>query len=153
MPDDHVTLPVTLPPLTHLTNEELGSLRNKLSTTLREARRKANQTIGRFEALRKPWSRSLSVHKNTPPDERTEIMRSFERELLRIPEAFLAHAYANALVTLDMACREEILRRPGLSTKKKGQAAPCPPEVKPAPLLEGSDAIMAMFEGVDDDPV
>lgn len=128
--DDHVSLPVILPSLDHLTHEELGALRTRFAGAAREARRKANQTIQRFEALKKPWSRSLSIEKKTPPEERAEILQTFEKELLRVPEAFLAHAYANSLVLLEAVCREEIVRRSGEAPKKKARAEP---EVAPAP--------------------
>jgi hypothetical protein len=150
--DDHVTLPVTLPSLDHLSNEELSALRSKFASSAREARRKATQVIQRFETLKKPWSRSVSVHKGTPPEERAEIMRAFEKELLRVPEAFLAHAYANSLVTLDGACREELIRRTGTVGPKKKSVEPKARPTAPVPtVLEGPDAFAAMFDGAEDD--
>ncbi len=156
---DHVTLPVTLPSLDHLTNEELGALRSRLSLTAREARRKANQIIQRTESLKKPWGRSLSLQKSTPADERTAIMQEFERELLRVPEAYIAHAYANSLVLLDTACREAMSQRALPLSKKKTTPVALPPPKIPEPpdttkRIFGMDDLAAMFDQAeDDDPV
>ena len=105
MYDDHAKLPVTLPSLDHLTDGELGALRSRFSLAAREASRKANQAIQGADSLKKPWARSLCLDKKTSPEERAEVLADFERELLRVPEAFLAHAYANSLVLLDEACK------------------------------------------------
>jgi hypothetical protein len=159
--DDHAALPVTLPSLDFLTDTELGALRSKFSLAAREARRKANQVIQRTESLKKPFGRALSVHKGTSPEEREEAFRAFERELLRVPEAFLAHAYANSLVLLDTACREAMSKRALPLSKKKGPSPPVastspkPPTVPEPPAtvksLVGEEALAAMFDQADED--
>ena len=148
MPDDHVSLPLPLPSLRHLTEEELGKLRLRVSSTARDARRKANLIIQRNTSLKGSWGRSLSIHKGTSVEDRTAIMRDFERELLRVPEAFIAHAYANALVVFEGLCREESLRRviPGSRKKKK------PPEPSPA-FVDEATIMAALLDQVTDDEV
>lgn len=147
MPDDHVSVPFPLPSLVHLTEEELGRLRTKVAAAAREARRKANLVLQRSPSLKKPWSRSLSVHKGTSAEDRAAIMLDFEHELLRVPEAFIAHAYANALVTFESLCRDESLKRVIPGSKKKR-----PPE--PTPGVSDEAAIVAaMFEQVGEDEV
>jgi len=111
VPNEHASLPVATPSLDHLTADELNALRGKFSSSAKDARRKANQAIQRNPSLKKPWTRSLNVNKGTSSEERTAILAEFERELLRIPEAFIAHAYANSLVLLEAACRDEMQRR------------------------------------------
>lgn len=143
MPDDHASLDIHVPSLAHLTEEELGQLRTKVSSSAREARRKSNLIIQRHASLKKPFMRSLSVHKDTPPDERAATMADFEHELLRVPEAFIAHAYANALVTLESLVRDEILKRVIPGSKKKK-----PPEPV-APLVDGEAALAAMFNDAE----
>jgi hypothetical protein len=123
---EHATLPVATPSLDHLTDEELNALRGKLSNAAKEARRKANQVIQRSPSLKKPWTKSLSVSKATPSDERAAIFADFERELLRVPEAYIAHAFANSLVTLDAACREALQQRSQALPKRRGAPAPAP---------------------------
>ncbi len=166
--DDHVTLPFALPALDHLTTTELGQLRGRVQVVSREARKKATQILTREPALKKVWGRSISMNTNTTPEERAEIQRDLERELLRYPEAYLAHAWANSLVTLDTHCRDELLRRTGsVNPKKKALAEamaaavskprprgdyPAPPAPAPKPLpepdgdeIDGSD-LAAMFD-------
>lgn len=128
MADDHATLPVALPSLDHLTNEELAALRTRVVSTMRDVRRKATLVIGRTPSLAKPWSRSLNVDKDTPHEERVAAFTELERELLKVPEAYLNHAYANTLVTLDLALREEVARR--TNPKKKPAEPPPKPEPK-----------------------
>jgi hypothetical protein len=98
----------------------------------------------------------VNIGKDTPPEERAEIMQAFERELLRVPEAFLAHAYANSIVTLSEACRKELARR--ALAAAMGRAIPrCvlkdypSAPAAPAPSPEGS--LDAMFDSAEDDPV
>jgi hypothetical protein len=147
VPDDHVSVPFPLPSLAHLTEEELGRLRTKVATAAREARRKANLVLQRSPSLKKPWSRSLSVHKGTSTEDRAAIMLDFERELLRVPEAFIAHAYANALVTFEGLCREEGIRRVIPGSKKKR-----PPEQIPG-VVDEAAIVAAMLEQVGEDEV
>ena len=116
--DDHATLPLVLPSLTHLTNEELGAFRDKVGAASRDARRKANQVLQKHGELKAAWSRSLSITGETPEADRANILGTFERELLRVPEAFIAHAFANSLVTLVAVCRNEALHRAGQHSKK-----------------------------------
>ncbi len=171
MADDHATLPVALPSLDHLTNEELGALRGKVMTVMREARRKSTQVIGRAPSLKKSWSKSLTITKDTAPEARIAILTEFEQELLRVPEAYLAHAYANSLTRFDELLRETLARRStgSVNPRKKAStpapvvakieeppsAPPPPPEPPPTqPALEGADALAAMFDAaVDDDAV
>jgi hypothetical protein len=120
-----------MPSLAHLSNEELGALRSKLSSAARDARRKATLTIQKSPSLSKPYTKSLSIDKKAAEHERAEIMAIFERELLRVPEAYVAHAFANSLVLLDGYCKEELTRRVG--SKPKKQAAPPAPAPVPAP--------------------
>lgn len=171
--DDHVTMPLNLPALDHLSTEEVGQLRAKLSAASRDARKRATLLLGRQASLKKPWGRSLTMNKNTSAEERAEIQRDLERALLRVPEAYLAHAWANSLVTLDTHCREELLRRTGSAQpKKKALAeamvaaapkcvlkdypsappppAPKPPEEPDADALDG-DALAAMFDQAGDE--
>ena len=163
MSDNHVTMPVSTPSLDHLTTEELGQLRAKFSAASREARRKAMQIISRYPSLKKPWGRSLGMDKNTTPAERVEIHTALERELLRLPDAYLAHAWANSLVVLDEAVRTELLRRTGSAVPKKKprpeaepvaevRAKPREPE-KPEPEDNtlGANDLAAMFAQAGDD--
>jgi hypothetical protein len=161
VPDDHAQLPVTLPSLDHLTNAELGALRSKFALAAREARRKANQVIQRTELLKKPWQRTLNVSKNTPLVERQAALEAFEKELLRVPEAFLAHAYANSLVLLDTACREAMRLRSVPLTKKKtvsepvvlvaqSSSAPPPPATPTGKLPEDDLDDLRALMGLDE---
>jgi hypothetical protein len=155
--EDHVTLPFSLPPLDHLTTTEVGQLRGRVQVVSREARKKATQILTREPSLKKAWGRSISMGKNTTPEERAEIQRDLERELLRCPEAYLAHAWANSLVTLDIHCRDELLRRTGSVNPKKKTVVEAvrpvvesPPAPKPLPEppgdeIDGSD-LAAMFD-------
>lgn len=147
MSDDHVSLPFPLPSLAHLTEEELGNLKTKFAASAREARRKANLVLQRSPSLKKSWGQSLNVHKGTSPEDRTAIMQEFEAELLRVPEAFIAHAYANALVTFESLCRDEILRRvlPGSKKKKRPEPAPT--------FVPQTDVLAAMLDQVGEDEV
>ena len=130
---EHASLPVVTPSLEHLTNEELGAFRSKLMSTAKEARRKANQTIGRHAELKKPWQKTLSVGKSIPPEERAAVFREFEQALLRIPEAYIAHAFANSLILLEEACKNEMLRRSMLPGPGKKKGVYVPP---PSPVVE-----------------
>lgn len=140
MSDDHVTLPVRIIDLSHLSNDELQSLRNKASILSREARRKANATIHRVEALNRFWMKSMSLKSNASPQERAEVLVPFERELLRHPEAYFAFAYANSLLTLDEMFRTEMTKRnvPGTGAPKKAKAfttpTPTPPPLAVPPV-------------------
>lgn len=118
-------LPIRLPPLDHLTNEELQALQAKLLAAAREARRKANSAIMKTESLKETWNRMLSLKKKSPPEEREGVLSSFERELLKQPECFIAHAFANSLVMVEAACRKETFSR---SNGKKRATEPPPPE-------------------------
>lgn len=90
------------------------------------------------------------MDKNTSAEERAEIQRDLERALLRVPEAYLAHAWANSLITLDTHCRDELLRRTGSAQpnpKKKAlaeamvAAAPkCVLKDYPSPVAEPKPA-------------
>lgn len=138
MANEHASLPVAIPSLEHLTNDELNALKGKFSATAKEARRRANQTLGRFPQLKKPWQRSLSVGKSTPDGDRAAVFAEFERELLRVPEAYVAHAYANSLILLEMSCRDEMLRRSMLPPMKK-RSGPAP--AVPSPAAEPEDLL------------
>lgn len=81
------------------------------------------------------------------PD-RAEVLREFERELLRFPEAFLAYAYVNSLFVMDAAIRDEMLRRSMEAPKKGGKKAaavppPSAPEEKTIDVLSAIEAIEA----------
>jgi len=129
--DDHVTLPIRLPDLTHLTNDELHALRSKLSTGMRDGRKKATTIISRIPEVRSPWMKSMSLKTDDPT--RAEIMANLEFELLRHPEAYIAYAHVNSLFLLDGAIRDEMLRRsmlPNGKSKKKAEEVQAPPPVE-----------------------
>ena len=148
MSNEHATLPVATPSLDHLTDEELNALRGKLSNAAKEARRKANQVIQRSPSLKKPWTKSLSVSKATPSDERAAIFADFERELLRVPEAYIAHAFANSLVTLDTLCRDALQQRSAAAAlpKRRGVTPVPPPPSTDAPVEGPLDAAFRQIE-------
>lgn len=108
----HLILPIPLPTLEHLTDDELSALQAKFTSAAREARRKANASIQRDAALRLLYMRTLGKE----PAE--EDVQAFEQRLLRNPEAYIAYAYANALIHLDTTCRNESLRRHGTDSRK-----------------------------------
>jgi hypothetical protein len=146
MPDDYVTLPTGIPVLEYLTNEELSQLRTKLSIVSRDARRKASIVIQRYPSLKRLWTLSLSVDNNTSQEDRDTIHRSFEQELLKNPEAYLAHAWANSLVILNSACGNEMLRRTG--PRKKGDKTPQIPPPPPVPTFLTPDERQASMEAL-----
>jgi hypothetical protein len=139
---EHVSLPVRIPDLTYLTNEELQALRSKVGSMTRDARKKANLIIQKYPDLRDAWMKSLGVKIDDP--DRDAVFQAMERRLLHYPDAFLAHAYVNSLFVLDAAFRDEMLRRslPG-NGKKKAKPHTPPPE----PTLETRPP----WEVLDDD--
>lgn len=144
MSDDHLSLPVRLPDLAHLSNEELRALRAKIGSMTRDARRKAQTAIQKYPSIREPWMRVLG-QKRGPDSE--EAYRTLERELLRHPDAFLAEAYVNSLFVLDEAIRDEILKRSfnGTGAEKKK------PKTEPPKPVAPVDASKPLWEIVEDD--
>lgn len=111
MPVEHLTMPVEVPDLTHLTSAELTSLRGFIGSQMRDARKKANQAISKVDSLRPLWVDTVASKPNATAEETDEILRLFHREVLRHPTAFLSYAYANSLHVLDRAIWGELLRR------------------------------------------
>lgn len=103
---DHVSLPVGIPNLTHLTTQELTSLKGVLVLQAREARKKSNQLLNKSEDLRKVWVDTLSA--SVFAETRRQ---DFQRLLVKHPQAFLAYAYANSLRVIEEAVRAEMNRR------------------------------------------
>lgn len=146
MADEHTALPIRVPSLVHLTDQELSDLRSKLTYQSREARRRATQAIGKSSSLQKLFNKTLNLTKDTKIEERENVMAMFEKELLRVPDAFIAHAYANSLILLDVACRDELLRRKGPAPKKKKATDTTPPA-----KTEGSSDIMSIVDALSED--
>ena len=142
---EHVSLPVRLPDLSHLTNDELQALRHRISLMTRDARKKATNIINRIPSVQKPWMRTLSLKPDDPT--RQESFAKLELELLRHPEAFLAHAYVNSLFVLDEGLRAEMGRRSLLPTRGKNKFVPTP-----LPKEAGDDVLSAIqaIEDADD---
>lgn len=113
LPIEHVALQVKAPPLTHLTNAELGALRAHLQKSMREARKAANKLIMKDTGLKNLLLKSLGYKSDDPA--RLEAHTAFESELARSPEALTRWAVANAYVVLDQSVREETLRRASLA--------------------------------------
>lgn len=145
---DHASLPVRLPDLSHLTNEQLGALRGKLAPMMRETRKKATSVITRIPSVQKAWLRTLSLKSDDP--ERASILAVLELELLRHPEAFLTYALANSLVALDEGLKAEMTQRQMLTPKKGKKAAPTlPPKV---PTIPGEEPdVLTMMQVLDDE--
>ena len=117
-----VTLPITVPDLSHLTLTELAAIRGYIATQTREARKASNKVLGGKQgALRALWMKTLGMRADVAAAEREEIIGAFEAELLRAPEAFVKYAVANSLFRIDGAIKDEMLRRSRLQpvpTKK-----------------------------------
>ncbi len=135
---DHIALPAHLPDLTHLSNEELQALRQRVVVSARDARKKAQTLIQKYPSLRSEWMKAISTKVGDP--DRDAILQRMEKELLRYPEAFIAHAYVNSLLVLDAGLQEVLTQRNLAKTpKKKGAVsavslppvAPTPPPVAP----------------------
>lgn len=145
---EHVELPLRLPDLSYLTNDELAALRQRLNTVRREARARATATMAGLPTVQKAWIKSLSL--KTDDHERGEIMRALEAELLRHPEAYLEYAHANSLIALDEAIKAEMIQRDLMSPKKRGRKAAEPtPPTAPALPTETPD-VMTMMEMLED---
>lgn len=109
--DNHLTLPVPLPDLTHLTQAELASLKGAIASRTKEARKDSVKALGKIPVVRDLWLKIVALPSTTSEEERAGITEPFHRECLRHPDAFLVYAYANALWTLDRHIWEEMLRR------------------------------------------
>lgn len=105
---EHVVLPVHLPDLSSIQNADIKALRSRIQTEGRKARAEASKAIYKEDILRKPWMTSLG---NGSDEDKAEARRVFEQEILRYPDAFLRHAWANALSSLDNALLGEMIRR------------------------------------------
>lgn len=138
---EHVSLPVRLPDLAHLTDDELQALRRKIASMTRDARKKATSVIGRIPSVQKPWMKSLGLKTDDPA--RQEILSTLELELLRHPDAFLAYAYVNSLFVLDEGLKAEGVRRMGLPGKKY-KPTPLPTQAPEVDVIEhvGCDVVL-----------
>ncbi len=103
---EHGALPISIPDLTPLTNDELLSLRRYIQGQVREARKKSNQLLNRDEKLRRAWVDTIGgsqmAHDAKPV---------FLRLILKFPAAFLAYTYVNSLFVIDEAILIEINKR------------------------------------------
>lgn len=129
MSEEHTSLPVQVPDIKHLSNEELHALRNKALNLSRDARKKSGTAIIKIPTVKKLWIALLGANANNP--DRPRLIRELEKELLRFPTVFFLYAYANSLFVLDAAFRAEMDSRNipvGPPKKKKTLIA-----VEPAP--------------------
>ena len=103
---EHGALPISIPDLTPLANDELLALRRYIQNQTRDARKKSNQLLNRDEKLRKAWVDTIGgsqmAHDARP---------AFLRLLLKYPSAFIAYTYVNSLFVIDEAILAEINRR------------------------------------------
>ena len=111
---EHLSCPLPIPPLDHLTQLELTALREMLHRINKEARKEASKTITKIPALYSLWLKTIAI--KTAAEDSTATLEAFNRELVRHPDAFLKHAYANSLLILDTAIHEEALKRADTST-------------------------------------
>lgn len=115
---NHVSLPVHVPNMAGISNQELNSIRSHIQFLGRDARKKANMVIGKIATLRPLWMNTVSLGTRASPETRTEVMGAFEHELLRHPTAFVSYAMANSLAALDSALMDEVVRRTKLEPPK-----------------------------------
>jgi hypothetical protein len=107
-PLEHVVLPVHLPDLSQVKNEDVKALRDRIYAEKRKARKEATKLIAKEPKLRDLWMVSLG----TGPEETKNAARvAFEIEIMRYPEVFLKHAWANALTSLENALQGEMIER------------------------------------------
>jgi hypothetical protein len=106
---EHLSCPLPLPPLDHLSVAELTALRQELHRIGRTARKEASKTIQKIPGLNKLWLKTIAV--KTDDENRLAILEEFNRELVKHPEAFVKHAYANSLVIIDTAIHDEAMKR------------------------------------------
>jgi hypothetical protein len=107
---DHLSTPVTVPDLAHLTTVELSALRGFIASQMKEARKKSIVLLSKTD-IRGLWMDTVTSKPTATEEEKAEILRQFQSEVLRYPEAFLAYAYANSLHVLDRAIWGEMVRR------------------------------------------
>jgi hypothetical protein len=118
---DHLSCPLPLPPLDHLTPAELRALRDVLHREGRVARKEASKTLSKIPELNGLWLKTIAL--KTDAENYTETLDAFNRELVKHPDAFLKHAYANSLVIMDGAIHDETLKRaevaPVMATRRR----------------------------------
>lgn len=108
---EHLTVPVPLPPLDHLSLAELTSLRSFLNSRTKEYRRDANKALQKAGEVRNLWMTTLSLRATASEEERQAAFEPFHRELLRHPEAYLAYAQANSMHVMSEHVWAEMVRR------------------------------------------
>lgn len=108
----HASLPIRVPSLANLTNQELGALRGKIHTVARKARKDASKIICKDTGLKNLWLQTLSSSDNQ------ESLARFETALMRNPDAFIAHSWANSLVSLGQALQTEMFSRAKIKPKR-----------------------------------
>jgi hypothetical protein len=106
MSEEHTSLPVHIPDVKHLSNDELHALRNKALNLSRDARKKSGAAIIKIPTVKKLWIALLGANANNP--DRPRLIRELEKELLRFPAVYFLYAYANSLFVLDAAFRAEM---------------------------------------------
>lgn len=121
-PLEHVVLPVHLPDLGQVKNEAVKALRDRLYAEKRKARKEAAKLIAKEPKLQDLWMASLGTGSE---ESRAAARIAFEVEIMRHPEAFLKHAWANTLTYLESALQEEMIERSklrqGQEPKKKAR--------------------------------
>src|SRR5574343_875277 len=96
---EHLSCPLPLPPLEHLTMAELTALRQELHRVGKVARKEASKTLQKIPVLNSLWLKTIAV--KTDDENRLAVLEAFNRELVKHPDAFVKHAYANSLVIID----------------------------------------------------
>jgi hypothetical protein len=61
----------------HLTTQELVSLRNYITSQVREARKKSNQLLNKDPEIRKLWMDTISFKPGTSDDEKRAALATF----------------------------------------------------------------------------
>jgi len=90
--------------------KELSSLRGYISSQMKEARKRSVQVLSKTD-IRQLWMETVTSKPGSTDEEKAEVLRKFQQEVLRYPEAFLAYAHANSLHVLDKAIWDEMLKR------------------------------------------
>lgn len=115
---NHVSLPIHVPDMSGISNQELQAVRAHIQFVGRDARKKANVLLGKNEFLRPLWMGTVSLGTRATEEDRLRVMGAFERELLRHPAAFVSYSLANSLAVLDSVLRDETVRRTKLESPK-----------------------------------
>lgn len=103
----HLALPSHVPPLGHLSGEELRDLRGHLQKQLKLSRAEVTKLLGSRadKKVKDLWVATLGLRCSD------ETRREFEAEILRYPEAFVRYAYTNSLAIMDQIVYAEVLHR------------------------------------------